>query len=80
MGRLIVVVAAALFSVVIVLGGFWLNYVFRTPTPYDEVGIGLNSALPRPLREFACRRLRERHGAVVPPHGCADFEFWPTRR
>lgn len=80
MGRIVLVVAGALLSLVVALGGFWLNYVYRGATPYDEVGIELNSRMPRPLRERACRTLRERHGPVVPPYGCADFDFWPSRR
>ena len=80
MARVASIVALALVSLVVVLGGFWLNYVYRGATPYDEVGIGLNAALPRPMRAFACRALRERHGNVLPPHGCQDFDFWPARR
>lgn len=78
MGKVAVIAASALFSLAVVIGGFWLNYVYRTATPYDEIGIELNSRMPRPLREWACRRLQERHGRVIPPYGCADFESWPT--
>ena len=80
LGRLGLVVVLMLGVVVVVLGGFWADYIFRKDTPYDEVGIGLNSSLPRPVREYGCRTLKERHGNVVPPYGCADFPFWSTRR
>lgn len=43
-----------------------------TPTsPYDEVGIELNSRLPLPLRKWSCDKLHATFGSVLPPYGCS---------
>jgi hypothetical protein len=39
-------------------------------TPYDEVGIGLNSYMPQPLRGWGCQQLRKEFGKMLPPYGC----------
>lgn len=52
------------------IGWRWYGYVSNTVSPYDEVGIGLNSRMPLPLRKWGCDRLQATFGAVLPPHGC----------
>ena len=65
-----------LAGVAIVLGAFgtfgwrWYSYVTAGASPYDEVGIGLNSRLPAPLRVCGCARIAERFPGSVPPYGC----------
>jgi hypothetical protein len=46
--RLLMIVALAL---TVVIGGFWYRYVSNTESPYQEVGIELNSRMPDPIRK-----------------------------
>ena len=52
------------------IGWRWYRYVTAGDTPYDEVGIEVNSRLPQPLRAWGCARIKERFPRVIPPHGC----------
>lgn len=62
---LIIVIAVA------VTGGYrWYRYIGNTDSPYDEVGIGINSRLPQPLRKWGCDKLHATFGNVLPPYGC----------
>ena len=54
-----------------VLGGRWCWYVTRGATPYDEIGIELNSRMPNGPRGWGCARIAERFPRSIPPHGCA---------
>lgn len=54
-----------------VIGGRWYTYVTNTSSPYDEVGIELNSRLPEPLRAWGCGKLRANFPRSLPPYGCA---------
>jgi hypothetical protein len=61
------------------LGFRWYRYVTNTESPYNEVGIELNSRLPGPLKKWGCDRLHETFGNAVPPYGCqagADGRDW----
>ena len=66
----------ALAAVAILVGAFgtmgwrWYSYVTAGESPYDEVGIGLNSRLPAPLRGWGCAKLAQRFPHTVPPYGC----------
>lgn len=53
-----------------VLGGQWYYYVAHGSSPYDEIGIELNSRMPKPLREWGCARVAERFPRTLPPYGC----------
>jgi hypothetical protein len=66
-------VAVILFSAIAFLGvmGFrWYAYVTNVETPYDEVGIGLNSFVPQPFRGWGCQQLQKQLGKMLPPSGC----------
>jgi hypothetical protein len=57
--------------VVVVVGGFrWYRYVSNTESPYQEIGIELNSRMPTPIRKWSCDRLHATFGNVLPPYGC----------
>mgnify|MGYP003658108492 FL=1 len=62
----------------VVLGGRWYLYVSNTETPYDEVGIELNSRMPGPIRQWGCARLETTFAGALPPYGCqaADGRSW----
>lgn len=68
----------ALFAFAIVVGlgvtfGYrWYDYVANAASPYDEVGIEINSRLPESLRAWGCGRLKERFARAIPPYGCSD--------
>lgn len=70
---LVIVVAATAF-----LGVRWYVYMANTDTPYDEVGIEINSRLPTPLNRWGGDKLQATFGNVVPPYGCAasDGQSW----
>jgi hypothetical protein len=63
--------AIILVITIVVVGGFrWYRYVSNTESPYDEVGIELNSRLPQPLRKWGCDRLHTTFANTLPPYGC----------
>jgi hypothetical protein len=62
---LIVVIACVAF-----VGFRWHNYVTNSESPYDEVGIELNSRMPGPINKWGCDRLHQTFGNVLPPFGC----------
>jgi len=71
---LIVVVAMA-----IVVGFRWYRYVTNTDSPYNEIGIELNSRMPGPINKWGCDMLHATFGNVLPPYGCqagADNRQW----
>lgn len=72
--------AIILVITIVVVGGFrWYRYVSNTESPYDEVGIELNSRLPQPLRKWGCDRLHTTFANTLPPYGCqsdADTGSW----
>jgi hypothetical protein len=70
---LIIVIASAGF-----IGYRWYQYVSNTNSPYDEVGITLNSYMPEPINKWGCDRLKQTFGSGLPPAGCAsgDGKQW----
>ena len=75
------IVRAVLMVVIVgvfVLGGRWYLYVNNTETPYDEVGIELNSRMPEPIRQWGCAKLEATFAGALPPYGCqaADGQAW----
>lgn len=70
---LVIVVAAAAF-----VGVRWYFYVTNADSPYDEVGIEINSRLPAPLNHWGCNKLQATFSNVLPPYGCAadDGQGW----
>ncbi len=75
-------VVAILFSVIGCLGVMgvrWYAYVTNGQSPYDEVGIGLNSLMPQPLRGWGCQQLQKQFGKMLPRFGCEspnDAKRW----
>jgi hypothetical protein len=69
-------IAMASVTVLVILGatlGYqWHNYVTAGASPYDEVGISINSALPRPLRVWGCAQIEARFRGALPPLGCGN--------
>jgi hypothetical protein len=70
---LIIVVAAVIF-----FGQRWYTYVNNKTSPYDEVGIQINSALPSPIRKWGCDKLHGNFANALPPYGCqsSDGKSW----
>lgn len=56
------------------LGYKWWAYVTNTKSPYDEIGIELNSRAPAPFNEWGCAQLKLRFERMIPPYGCARPE------
>lgn len=52
------------------LGYQWHSYVTNTHSPYDEVGMALNGAMPPPLNKWGCDQLHATFGNVLPPLNC----------
>ncbi|THF54001.1 hypothetical protein [Allorhizobium terrae] len=74
--RLIVVMA---ITALVIFGSRWYTYVTNTDTPYQEVGIDINSRLPGPLNKWGCDQLHKTFGTMLPPAGCqseADSRQW----
>ncbi len=78
MKKIVQVVCVVLLAATVMFGGRWYLYVARAESPYDEVGIALNSHAPKPLRSWGCHSLRERFPDQLPPYGCAgaDGRTW----
>lgn len=78
MKRLVQLIIIAAIAFAATLGGRWYIYVTNSDTPYDEVGIALNSSLPLPLRKWGCDQLKKNFSRGLPPHGCSagDGRQW----
>lgn len=70
---LIIIVAGVIF-----VGQRWYDYVTNKTSPYDEVGIQINSALPAFARKWGCDKLHATFPKAAPPTGCeaADGKMW----
>jgi hypothetical protein len=81
MGKLISVLIGVVVAVVVVFGFTWYRYVTNTSSPYDEVGIELNSRMPAPLRDWGCAQLKAHFAGALPPYGCqsADGRSWAVQ-
>ncbi|MBM7048061.1 MULTISPECIES: hypothetical protein [Rhizobium] len=74
LGRALV---AALIAIVVVIGGRWYAYVAYADDPFDEVGIGLNTMMPGPIRDKGCEMLKARfEHKTLPPAGCGINGSW----
>lgn len=78
MARVFRLILIVIVIFVVVLGGYWFRYVTNTDSPYQEVGIELNSRLPEPMRKWGCDKLRSNFKGAVPPYGCStgDGTTW----
>lgn len=78
MRQVVVVLVAGVLAFILTTGGLWYRYVTNTETPFDEVGVEINSRMPAPLRKWGCDQLKKNFGRGVPPMGCdaADGRGW----
>lgn len=78
MAKIVTIVIVVLIAATTVLGFRWYSYVSNTESPYDEVGIEINTRLPAALNRWGCDKLHATFGNVVPPYGCgaADGTTW----
>lgn len=64
-------------AVAIVLTGRWYMYVAYADSPFDEVGIALNSRMPGPINAIGCNMLKQRFAdKSIPPMGCGNGADW----
>ncbi|OYX75528.1 MAG: hypothetical protein B7Y95_01830 [Rhizobiales bacterium 32-66-11] len=60
-----------LVLLVVAVGGYWAYYVFGASSPYDQIGVAINSHLPEEARAYGCTELKKRHtAATAAPEGC----------
>ncbi|OLP44607.1 hypothetical protein [Rhizobium oryziradicis] len=74
--RLLVIMA---ITGAVIFGWRWYTYVTNTETPYQEVGIDINSRMPGPLNRWGCDRLHATFANMLPPYGCqsvTDARQW----
>lgn len=78
MAKIILVVLVVIMAATVFIGQRWYRYVSNTESPYDEVGIEINSRLPASLSKWGCDKLHVTFGDVLPPYGCAtaDGKSW----
>ena len=72
-------IGTVVLGTMIVIGGRYYVYVTNTQSPYDEVGIMLNGAMPAIVRSWGCGKLKGTFGTkTLPPLGCAgsDAKTW----
>lgn len=78
MRRPLRIILISLLAFVIFFGQRWYTYVTNKTSPYDEVGIQINSALPSPIRKWGCDKLHANFANALPPAGCQaeDGKSW----
>ncbi|MCM2439695.1 hypothetical protein HGO34_08195 [Agrobacterium vitis] len=67
--RLILIMAIA---AIVLFGSRWYTYVTNTESPYQEVGIDINSRLPDPFNKWGCAKLQANFSTMLPPYGCQN--------
>lgn len=72
MRRAIQLLLTVVIVLAVVVGFRWYRYVTNTESPYDEVGIELNSRMPGPINEWGCVTLHTTFGNALPPYGCQN--------
>ncbi len=58
----------------VLLGPFsfvYYRYVTNIESPYDDIGIRLNSSVPGFVQDWGCGKLKENFAEQLPPLGCA---------
>jgi hypothetical protein len=68
--KFLIIAGGMVLAAAVTVGGAWYSYVTNTETPYQEVGIELNSRMPGPINQWGCDRLRQTFGKSLPPYGC----------
>lgn len=76
--KALLVVLIGVAAITLFVGKRWYDYVSKAKSPYEEIGIELNSRAPGPLNRWGCAQLQERFAKSVPPYGCAagDGRQW----
>ncbi len=69
--KVVLMVFVATLVVTLYVGKRWYDYVSNASSPYDEVGIELNSRAPGPINRWGCAKLQERFARATPPYGCS---------
>jgi len=77
MKRVVRIVVITFVAAVVLIGGRWYMYVAHSESPYDEVGIELNSRMPAPLRTWGCARIAARFAGAITPYGCTTTKAAP---
>lgn len=72
MGKAIRILVIAIAAPLLLLGFQWHRYVTNKDTPYNEVGITLNSWMPQPIRKWGCDQLKASFPNSLPPDGCQN--------
>lgn len=70
MKKLVRLLLAVALAVVVLTGFRWYRYVTNTDTPYNEIGITLNNAMPSPINIWGCAKLKTTFANSLPPYGC----------
>ncbi|WP_244512894.1 MULTISPECIES: hypothetical protein [unclassified Ensifer] len=58
MKKLVRILLTIVVPATAVLGFRWYQYVDNRESPFDEVGIALNAAMPGPINLWGCDRLK----------------------
>jgi len=74
MKRAMRLVIITVLAAIVLMGGRWYLYVAHSESPYDEVGIELNSHMPAPLRAWGCARVAKRFPGTIALYGCTPAE------
>lgn len=77
--RILRVLLIVLIAAIVMFGWRWYQYVSNTDSPYNEVGIELNSRMPGPINKWGCDKLQQTFANALPPYGCqstADAKQW----
>lgn len=72
MRRALQLLLTLVIAFVVIIGFRWYRYVTNVESPYDEVGIELNSRMPAPINEWGCAALHATFVDALPPYGCQD--------
>lgn len=77
--RILGILVGITLGIGLLFGGQWYLYVTNTESPYDEVGIAINSRMPGVIRKWGCDQLQQTFKNALPPYGCqnlADPNRW----
>lgn len=70
MARILSTLVTIIIAITLTLGWRFYSYATNTESPYDEIGIELNSRAPAFLNSWACDRLQATFPNSIPPYGC----------
>ncbi|WP_353187067.1 hypothetical protein [Bosea sp. (in: a-proteobacteria)] len=68
--KVLKILLVVLIAIAGTVGWRWFQYVSNTVSPYDEVGIALNSRMPGPINKWGCDKLHAQFDSAPPPYGC----------